>query len=65
MSSFVGLGVDIRKAGLMDSMCVTEKFAHCKKNEPGRLSKLHVYRNCMVKPLDGSPVGLNHPVRLY
>ena len=61
MSSFVRLVVAIRKAGLMDSMHVTEKFTHCRKNKPDRLSKLYVYCNCRVEPLDGSPTGLNHP----
>ena len=65
MSSFVGLGVAIRKAGLMNSMRVTEKFMHRRKNEPGRLPKLHVCRSYRVKPLDESPAGLNYPVRLH
>ena len=65
MSSFVGLGVAIKKAGLIDSMCIIEKFAHRRKNKPGRLLRLYVCRSCRVKPLDESFAALNHLVGLH
>ena len=57
-------------------MRVSERFAYrrknrpckfnvyCKKDEPGRLPRLNLYCSCRVKPLNGSPAGLNHPAEL-
>ena len=66
----------IRKAGLMDSMRVSERFAYRRKNrpckfnaprrkdEPGRLPRLNAYRSYRAKPLNRSPAGLNYPAEL-
>ena len=60
----------------MDLMRVTERFAHCKKNklckfnapcrkdEPGRLSRLNAYYSYRAKPLNRSLAGLNHLAEL-
>ena len=66
----------IKKTDLMDSICVTKKFVYYKKNKPCKfnvyyrknklnLFRLNLYCSCKVKPLDGSPAGLNHPAELY
>ena len=53
------------RPGGLDACLRKEKFAYRRKNEPGRLLRLNSYRSCRVKPLDGSPAGLNHPVGLH
>ena len=66
----------MRKAGLMDSMLVTERFAYWRKNnlykfnvywrkdETGRLPRLNAYCSYRAKPLNGSFAGLDHSAEL-
>ena len=62
---FVWLGVPVRKVGFVDLMRVSKrenshrnrlcKFnAPCRKNEPGKLYRLHVYSSYRAKPLNES-----------
>ena len=66
----------IRKVSLVDSMCISKrenshrnrfcKFnAPRRKNEPGRLSRLHAYRSYGSKPLNESLAGFNHLTKLH
>ena len=66
----------IRKASLTDSIYVIEWFAHCRKNrlckfntpckkdEPGRLSRLNAYCSYRAKQFNRSFARLNHPAKL-